>query len=58
MTELELYEELLSDLDQLDEAFIVIDYDVEKPEVKFRWEYAFEGLTNHDSPFKKIYPDN
>lgn len=52
------WEDVISDLDKEDEQFIVIDYDIEKSEVRFRWEYAHESLSEGDSVFKTIYPDD
>lgn len=51
------WEEILSELDLEDEKFIIVDYDNEKPEIKFRWEYQFEHLTEGDSVFRKILHD-
>lgn len=53
----QFYEDLLSDLDLEDEKYIIVDYDVEKPEVRFRWEYAHESSSEHDSVFRKILPE-
>lgn len=48
------WEEVLSELDDIDEKFIVVDYEIEKIEPKFRWEYAHESLTEGDSVFRRI----
>lgn len=57
MTEQEIYEELLSELDWEDEKYILVDYDTEQAEVKFRWEYAHESTSEADSVFRKNLPD-
>jgi hypothetical protein len=48
------WEELLFELDLEDEKFIIVDYDNEKIEPKFRWEYAHESVTESDSVFRRI----
>lgn len=49
-----IYEEILSELDEEDEKRIIVDYEVEKAEPAFRWEYAHEHLTEYGSIFRKI----
>jgi len=55
MTEQELYF-LVSDFDEEDIRYIILE-DEEIQEVKFRWEYQHESITETDSPFKRIVSD-
>lgn len=51
------HEDILALLDEYDERFILVDYEQEKPEVAFRWEYQHESLSEIDSCFRKIHAD-
>ena len=55
MTEQELYF-LVSDFDEEDIKYIILE-DEEIQEIKFRWEYQHESITETDSPFKRIVSD-
>lgn len=44
----------LSVLDIEDESYVIVDYDAEKIEPKFRWEYAHESCTEFGSVFRKV----
>lgn len=52
-----LYEELLNELDEEDEKRVLINYEVEKVEPRFRWEFQHESITEYDSVFRKIRSD-
>lgn len=54
----EIYEEILNELDESDERFILVDFEQEKPELLFRWEYAHESLTEADSVFRINFADS
>lgn len=50
-------EDFLKDLDDDDLKHIIVNYDEETIEQKFRWEFQHEGLSELDSVFRKIMPD-
>ena len=61
MKQQEIYKEVSEYLEQLDEEdkkHILVNYDVEELEPRFRWEYAHESCSEHDSVFRTILPDN
>jgi hypothetical protein len=49
--------DFLERLDDEDRKFVLVDYETEEVEVKFRWEYQCESTSEADSVFRKIYPD-
>lgn len=50
--------DFLEQLDEDDRKYILVDYEQEDIEVKFRWEYMHESTSEPDSIFRKIYPDD
>lgn len=50
-------DEYLEELDFDDEKRIIIDFEKEKPEPRFRWEYAHESITEIGSVFRDNWPD-
>lgn len=50
-------DEFLEELDEEDEKRIIVDYEVEKVEPRFRWEYAHESSTEVGSVFRRNWPD-
>ena len=49
--------DFLEQLDDEDRKHILVDYETEEVEAKFRWEYQCESVSEADSVFRKIYPD-
>lgn len=57
----QIQKEVLDFLEQLDEEdrkYILVDYECEEAETKFRWEYMHESTSEADSVFRRIYPDD
>jgi hypothetical protein len=50
--------EFLEQLDEEDRKFVLVDYETEEAETSFRWEYQCESLSEADSVFRRIYPDD
>ena len=57
----QIYKDVLDFLEQLDDEdrkHILVDYETEEIEVKFRFEFQHESCSEADSVFRKIYSDN
>ena len=50
--------DFLEQLDDEDRKHILIDYECEEVEVKFRFEFMHESCSEADSVFRRVYPDD
>lgn len=50
----------MSEYNELDEQDLkyILEEECETREIKFRWEWAHESLSESDSIFRRILPDN
>lgn len=55
-----IYKETVDFLEQMDDEdrkHVLVDYETEEVETKFRWEFMHESASEADSVFRKIMPD-